>query len=140
MAKILIVDDYAPFRRLLKWTLNKAGHTVLCAEDGFQALALSKGEHVDLVISDLNMPNLSGIGLLRILRGMPAYQRLPILILTSTEIDAEREEALALGATGWMVKPFSPEQLLNTIDEALSRSGIIVKDDAGDDELQVASQ
>lgn len=140
MAKILIVDDYAPFRRLLKWTLTEANHTVLCAHDGFQALALSRGETIDLVVSDLNMPNLSGIGLLRLLRSMPGYHRVPVLILTSADNEEEREQALALGATAWMVKPFSPEELLLTIDGALAQSGVRpTTEEFPDDELQAVS-
>lgn len=119
MAKILIVDDYAPFRRLLNWTLSEAGHSVVDAADGFQALALARGEAIDLVISDLNMPNLDGIGLLRLLRAMPDYQRLPLLLLTSIDVEEQKQHALALGATAWMVKPFSPEELLQTIEDAL---------------------
>jgi len=123
MATILVVDDYAPVRFLLERILKAAGHDVVHAEDGFQALALAGGAPFDLVLSDLHMPNLDGIGLVRLLRGMDGYARVPILLVTKSDDEEQRQKALALGATDWMVKPFSPENLMERVNQALAPRG-----------------
>ena len=115
MANILAVDDSNSMRKLLASTLTEAGHKVTQASDGVEGLALAMKSSFDLVISDINMPNMDGITLLKKLRGLPAFRVVPILILT-TEMDPERKkQAKDAGATGWLVKPFSPEQILATI-------------------------
>ncbi len=116
MARILAVDDSPSMRRMVAVTLTDAGHEVVTASDGQEALLLAKGEPpVDLVITDVNMPNMDGISLVRELRQLPHYRGVPLLVLT-TEASTERKlEGKAAGATGWVVKPFSPERLLATI-------------------------
>lgn len=115
MANILAVDDSNSLRQLLAATLTDAGHKVTQAKDGAEGLALAQKSGFDLVISDINMPNMDGITLLRRLRALPAFRSTPILVLT-TEMDPERKkQAKEAGATGWIVKPFNPEQLLGTI-------------------------
>jgi len=96
--------------------LKGAGHTVYEAADGLEVLVLAKSESgVDLVLSDINMPKMDGISLLKALRELPAFKFTPILMLT-TESSIDREnEGKAAGATGWIVKPFNPEQLIDTI-------------------------
>src|ERR1700690_3816538 len=119
MAKVILtVDDSASVRQMVKFTLVDAGYTVIEAVDGQDALA-KLTMPVNLVITDLNMPNLDGIGLIRELRANPACKGIPILMLT-TESQVERKLAgKEAGATGWIVKPFSPDKLLATVKRVL---------------------
>ncbi len=119
MAKIMTVDDSVSLRRLVACALQAAGHNVKEADSGFAALDVAQTTAFDLVISDLNMPGMDGLTLVAHLRKLPAYQRVPILILT-TEMDPQKKQAAkAAGATGWLVKPFDPEQLLATVRKVL---------------------
>ena len=119
MAKILAVDDSASLRQMVAFTLKEAGHEVLEAADGVEALDIARGAGADLVISDVNMPRMDGISLVRELRGLPDYKFTPILLLTTESGDAKKQEGKAAGATGWLVKPFDPEALLATIKRVL---------------------
>jgi two-component system chemotaxis response regulator CheY len=115
---ILTVDDSASVRQMVKFTLSDGGYTVIEAVDGKDALAkLTKP--VNLVITDLNMPNLDGIGLIRSVRANPACKGLPILMLTTESQEARKLEGKAAGATGWIVKPFAPAQLLAVVKRVL---------------------
>ena len=111
MATILIVDDSASMRQMVEFTLKEAGHQVMVAEDGVMALNLAKGAASDLVITDINMPNMDGITLIRELRALPAYKFTPILTLTTESTTDKKMEGKEAGATGWIVKPFDPEKL-----------------------------
>lgn len=116
---IMTVDDAVTMRKLIALTLKGAGHSVVEAEDGQSALASLTQKQVDLIISDVNMPGINGVDLTRRLRQLPQYKTTPILIVT-TESDAKvRNEAKAAGATGWIVKPFKPEQLLEIVGRVL---------------------
>lgn len=119
MAKILAVDDSASMRQMVSFTLKGAGHEVTEAVDGVDALDKAKGNKFDLVISDVNMPNMDGISLIRELRGLPAFKFTPMLMLTTESGGDKKQEGKAAGATGWIVKPFNPEQLLATINKVL---------------------
>ena len=120
MAKILAVDDSASMRQMVGFTLKGAGHEVLEATDGAEALNLAKSQNgVDLVISDINMPNMDGIALIKELRKLGNYKFTPILMLTTESGSDKKTEGKAAGATGWIVKPFNPEQLLATIAKVL---------------------
>ena len=120
MAKIIAVDDSASMRQMVGFTLKGAGHDVLEASDGLEAVKLAKANSgVDLVISDINMPNMDGISLIKELRGMPDYKFTPILMLTTESGSDKKGEGKAAGATGWIVKPFNPDQLLATIKKVL---------------------
>lgn len=120
MAKILAVDDSASMRQMVSFTLKGAGHDVVEASDGVQALALAKAQNgIDLVISDINMPNMDGISLIKHLRTLPSFKFTPILMLTTESSADKKGEGRAAGATGWIVKPFNPEQLLATIGKVL---------------------
>ncbi len=122
MAKtILAVDDAASIRQMVGVTLRGAGYEVIEASDGDEALEYARGHAVDLVLADINMPRMDGITLIAMLRTLPAYRLTPLLLLT-TESSAERKlQAKQAGATGWMVKPFNPTQLLATIERVLER-------------------
>ncbi|WP_185231263.1 response regulator [Teredinibacter franksiae] len=120
MAKILAVDDSASMRQMVSFTLKGAGHDVCEAADGVEALALAKaGGSVDLVISDINMPNMDGITLIKELRSLPTFKFTPILMLTTESGADKKSEGKAAGATGWIVKPFNPDQLLATIGKVI---------------------
>lgn len=119
MAKILAVDDSASIRQMVSFTLKGAGHTVIEATDGAQALQIAKGQSVDLVLSDVNMPVMDGIELVKNLRQLPSYKFTPILMLTTESAGDKKNEGKSAGATGWIVKPFNPDQLLTTIKKVL---------------------
>lgn len=117
MAKtILIVDDSTSMRQLVKMTLGGAGHQVIEAVDGRDALAKLGGQKVHLIISDLNMPNLDGIGLVKALKARPEYRFTPIVMLTTESEQGKKAEGQAAGARAWIVKPFQPAQLLAAVD------------------------
>lgn len=115
---ILAVDDSASMRQLVSFTLRGAGYTVIEASDGQDALEKLLAP-VNLVLTDLNMPRLDGLGLTRAIRASTSYRYTPILLLTTESDPARKLEAKAAGATGWLVKPFQPEQLLATIKKVL---------------------
>jgi len=120
MARILAVDDSAAMRQMVGITLTAAGHEVQQAADGRTALQLAERETFDLVITDVNMPVMDGLTLVRHLRNLPNYRGVPLLVLT-TEATTERKlEGKAAGATGWLVKPFNPDRLLATVAKVLS--------------------
>lgn len=112
---ILAVDDSKTMRDMVSFTLRGAGYTVLEAENGNAALKVLQGQRVDAVITDINMPEMDGITLVRRLRAQPAFAGTPILILTTESDQAKKDEGRAAGATGWIVKPFSPDKLLQVI-------------------------
>ncbi|NTS76517.1 response regulator [Catenovulum sp. SM1970] len=119
MKKILAVDDSASMRQMVSFTLKKAGFDVTDAKDGVDALNVAKTSEFDLIISDVNMPNMDGITLISELRQLAQYKFTPMLMLT-TESGLEKKSAgKAAGATGWIVKPFNPDQLLATINKVL---------------------
>ena len=106
-------------RQMVSFTLKGAGYDVLEAADGVEALNVAKGETVNLVLTDVDMPNMDGITLIKELRMLPSYELTPMLMLT-TELGADNEsEGKAAGATGWIVKPFSSDQLLATVEKVL---------------------
>ncbi len=115
----MTVDDSASVRQMVSFTLKGAGYEVLEAGDGRDALHKMNGAGVQMVITDLNMPNMNGLELIKALRAKPECKFLPIIFLT-TESQAEKKEAAkAVGATGWIVKPFKPEQLLAVVKKVL---------------------
>ena len=119
MAKILAVDDSASMRQMVSFTLKGAGHDVMEASDGAEALKLAQSNQVDLVLTDVNMPNMDGVTLIKALRQIPAYKFVPMLTLTTESGTDKKMEGKQAGATGWIVKPFSPDQLLATIKKVL---------------------
>jgi len=119
MAKILAVDDSASMRQMVSYTLTNGGHDVTLANDGQEALNIAGGEKFDLVLTDVNMPIMDGITLTRELRGLQSYRFTPILVLTTESGTDRKMEGKAAGATGWIVKPFNPEQLIAVIRKVL---------------------
>jgi len=119
-ASILAVDDSASMRQMVSFTLKGAGYDVVEAADGVEALNIAKTRSVNLVITDVNMPNMDGITLIKELRGLPSYKFTPLLMLTTESGADKKQQGKAAGATGWIVKPFNPEQLLNTVKKVIS--------------------
>jgi two-component system, chemotaxis family, chemotaxis protein CheY len=112
MPTVLTVDDSPSVRQMVKLVLGPAGYDVVEAGDGAEGLAKLKAASVDLVITDLNMPVMNGLELIRSARGLPTMVGVPIVFLTTESNDSVKQEAKAAGATGWITKPFKPEQLL----------------------------
>jgi two-component system chemotaxis response regulator CheY len=120
MAKsVMSVDDSSTMRKMVAFTLKSAGYEVVEASDGAEALRLLKIRPVDLVISDIHMPNMDGIELTRQLRSVPSFGRTPILLLTTESDPVKKSQGRAAGATGWIVKPFTQEQLLTVVSRVL---------------------
>jgi len=117
---VLIVDDSATMVLSVKSTLEINGFTVLTASDGVQALdKLKEGVRPDLIITDINMPNMDGLELIRNVRKLPGYRFTPILTLTTESQAAKREEAKKIGATGWLVKPVMGPDLIKVIKQVV---------------------
>jgi len=119
MTKILAVDDSTSMRQMVTFTLQSAGYEVKDAKDGVEALEIAQSEQFDVVISDVNMPNMNGIELVKALRNLPAYKFVPILMLTTESSTEKKQEGREAGATGWIVKPFDPDKLLATIKRVI---------------------
>lgn len=117
---VLVVDDSVSMRQMVSFTLTSAGYQVVEAGDGKEAVEkLNGGAAPHLVITDLNMPNMDGISLIKAVRGMVPYKFTPILMLTTESSDEKKKEGQSAGATGWVVKPFNPEQMLATIKKVM---------------------
>lgn len=116
---ILAVDDSASIRKMVQFTLSGAGYDVVEAVDGQDGLERAKGQQVSLVLTDQNMPRMDGLTLIRSLRGMPEYARVPILMLTTESSDEMKAKGRAAGATGWLVKPFAPQGLVNIVKKVI---------------------
>ncbi|MDP2143820.1 MAG: response regulator [Gallionella sp.] len=120
MAKtVLTVDDSASIRQMVAFTLKSAGYTVIEAADGQEGLDKAKTNAVNLVLTDQNMPKMDGLTLIKALRGLPQYRSTPILMLTTESSDAMKSQGKAAGATGWLVKPFDPQKLLEVVKKVV---------------------
>ena len=115
---ILAVDDSASVRQMVSFTLTDAGYSVIEAVDGKDALS-KLSNPVNLVITDLNMPNLDGIGLIRGVRASAACKGIPIIMLTTESQESRKQEGKAAGATGWIVKPFTKQQMLAVVKKVI---------------------
>jgi len=116
---IMAVDDSASIRQMFSYTLKDKGYTVIIAEDGQDALEKISQTSIDMLITDLNMENIDGIELTKRVRAMSAYKTIPIILLTTESGEYKKKESKEAGATGWIEKPFQPEQLLATIEKLL---------------------
>jgi two-component system chemotaxis response regulator CheY len=116
---ILTVDDSVTMRQMIAFTLRSAGFEVVEAADGEDALEKVKGCSMDLIITDINMPRMDGIALLQKLRALPEFRFTPILILTTEASPEMKIRGKENGATGWIVKPFSPEKLIDVVNKVL---------------------
>lgn len=116
----MTVDDASTMRSLIAFTLKPTGHAVVEATDGVAALGVLRTRKVDLIITDINMPNMNGIELTRQVRSLPAYRSVPIILLTTESDPGKKNEGRAAGATGWIIKPFKPDQLLAVVAKVLT--------------------
>ncbi|MBF0551584.1 MAG: response regulator [Deltaproteobacteria bacterium] len=120
MSKVIMTaDDSTSIRQMVSFTLKQAGYEVVEALDGRDALSKLDCSPVHMLITDLNMPNMDGIELIRQTRAKPQYKFIPIIMLSTESQDTKKQEGKAAGATGWIVKPFKPEQLLAVIKKVL---------------------
>jgi two-component system chemotaxis response regulator CheY len=120
MAKtILAVDDSASIRQMVSFTLKSAGYDVVEAVDGQDGLDKAKTKSINLVLTDQNMPRMDGLTLIKSLRGLPQYASTPILMLTTESSDAMKSQGRAAGATGWLVKPFDPQKLIEVVRKVI---------------------
>src|ERR1041384_2641319 len=118
MAKtILIVDDSPSVRQVLSITLKGAGYEVIEAKDGQDGLAKLNGQKVHLIVSDVNMPNLDGIGFVKAVKQLPVYKFTPVIMLTTESQEEKKREGQAAGAKAWMIKPVNPEQMLAALEK-----------------------
>jgi two-component system, chemotaxis family, chemotaxis protein CheY len=115
----LVVDDSVTMRQIVAHTLTRAGFTVIEGSNGQDALNKLMGQKVSVIITDLNMPVMDGIEFIRQVRSRPQYKFTPVLMLTTESTEAKRQAGKAAGATGWLVKPFNPEQVLQVLAKVL---------------------
>jgi two-component system chemotaxis response regulator CheY len=120
MAKtILAVDDSSSLRQMVAFSLKAAGYQVVEAVDGQDGLDKAKQQTVDLVLTDQNMPKMDGLTLIKSLRSLPTYQKVPILMLTTESSDEMKSKGRAAGANGWLVKPFDPQRLIEVVKKVI---------------------
>jgi two-component system chemotaxis response regulator CheY len=112
---ILVVNDSASMRQLVSFAIKEAGYGVIEAVNGKDALTKSAGAKMDMIITDLNMPEMDGIELIKQLRGKADYKFTPIVMLTTESQEGKKQEGKSAGASGWIVKPFKPEQLVEVV-------------------------
>ena len=117
--RVLVIDDASLVRLYYRSALESAGFEVAEALNGLEALEALLGERFDLLIVDVNMPQMDGLTLVRNLRGLPNYKHTPLLVLTTENTPERKMEGREAGATGWLVKPFNPERLLATVSKVL---------------------
>lgn len=121
MTQILTVDDSMSIRMAIRIALTGGGHDVAEAADGAEGLAKAKSAKFDMIITDLNMPNMNGLEMIREIRKLPIQQGTPIIFLTTESDEGLKQEAKAAGATGWLVKPFVAESLLKVTRKVLGQ-------------------
>ena len=119
MPRIMVVDDVATIRQIVSSVLQDVKYSVIEAASADEALALAQIKRAHLVVTDVNMPGKTGLALIEELRAIKNYRNTPILILANGATDENIQKAQALGASGWIAKPFTPESLLGTINQVL---------------------
>ena len=119
MANILAVDDQTSIRQLVKYVLELDGHNITLAQNAQEALEIAKVSEFDLIISDVNMPGMTGINMVSKLRRMDQYQGIPILMLTTETSQYKKSKARSSGASGWLSKPFDPPRLSHAVSKLL---------------------
>lgn len=117
--KIVVVDDSESIREVVGFELERNGYSVIKAADGDEAIKYFDGTHFDLLLTDLHMPNMTGLELIRKIRDLKNYKHLPILFLTTETQQPIIEEAKRSGATGWITKPFNSEKLIRTVKKVI---------------------
>jgi len=126
MAKILVVDDAKVMREMVQASLVTQNHEIITAEDGVEALAIARTMSVDLILSDINMPNMNGISLVSKLRLLDEYKDIPIIMLTTEDSDFKKDKAKRMGANGWLQKPIDPARLIKAVNTMLAKAGHVL--------------
>ncbi len=116
---IMVVDDSSSVRQMMAFTLKNAGYDVVEAEDGQDALNKLDNSSANVIVTDLNMPNVNGFDLIRSVRAKSGYKFVPIVVLTTESHDSKKQESKEAGATGWITKPFKPDQLIGVIEKIM---------------------
>lgn len=116
---ILVVDDSSSVRQMMSFTLEGAGYNVVEAEDGGVGLEKLSESNVNMIVTDLNMPNVNGNAFIRAVRSKPEYKYIPIIVLTTESQASKKQESREAGATGWITKPFKPDQLLGVVKKVM---------------------
>lgn len=116
---VMVIDDSASIRQVMSLTLSKAGYDVTEACDGADALGKLNGQKINLIVCDVNMPNMDGITFLRSIKERPGYRFTPVIMLTTESQEAKKQEGKAAGARAWVVKPFKPEQMLEAVSKLM---------------------
>ena len=122
MARVLVVDDHKIIRDLVRLNLEMAGHEVLEAADGEQALEIVDADRPDILVCDLMMPGIGGLSVLRLLRANPETKKIPFVVLTAKTLPEDIRQATEMGADRYITKPFEPDEVINAVDELLNRS------------------
>jgi two-component system chemotaxis response regulator CheY len=117
--KILVIDDSASIRKSISYVLSQESFQVTEAEDGVDGLNKAKADSFDLIVTDINMPNLDGIGFIKEVRKEPNYKFVPIIVLTTESQESKMQEGKSAGATGWIVKPFSADKLIAVVKKII---------------------
>ena len=130
LERVLVVDDSNAIRAFVRASLEGSGHarTVVEAASGFEALRMLPRERFDAAIVDINMPDIHGLEVIKLIRASKVHQGVPVLAISSESASKDRERALALGADAWLDKPFTPELLARSIDDAVGRRGQVRKE------------
>ena len=116
---ILVVDDSASIRQMVAFTVKSSGYEVVEAVDGMDGLEKARSKNFNLILTDQNMPRMDGLALVKSLRALPQYRAVPILMLTTESSDAMKAQGKAAGATGWLVKPFDPQKLIEVVKKVI---------------------
>ena len=116
---ILAIDDSASIRQMVNFTLKSSGYEVTEAVDGMDGLEKAKSKTFNLILTDQNMPRMDGLTLIKNLRALPQYKSVPILMLTTESSDAMKQQGRTVGATGWLVKPFDPQKLIEVVKKVI---------------------
>jgi two-component system chemotaxis response regulator CheY len=116
---ILVVDDSASIRQMVAFTVKSSGYEVVEAVDGMDGLEKARSRSFNLILTDQNMPRMDGLTLVKSLRALPQYKTVPILMLTTESSDAMKAQGKAAGATGWLVKPFDPQKLIEVVKKVI---------------------
>jgi len=117
MAIILTVDDSKVIRDLVEAVLVENGHEVVTANDGVEGLDATRKQQFDMILSDINMPNMTGISMVSKVRRLPGYEYIPIIMLTTESSNFKKDKAKRMGATGWLQKPFDPDRLMKAVNK-----------------------
>jgi len=126
MAKILVVDDAKVMREMISAILITEGHEIVMADDGDVGLDAARKEPFDIILSDINMPKMTGISMVSKIRRIEGYEETPIIMLTTESSDYKKDKAKKMGANGWLQKPIDPKRLVKAVNTMLAKAGHVL--------------